>query len=187
MSDTRLIYTLGYYPDEREDGGRFHAIKVQVNRPGVELHYRTGYYQAAPRVTDTMARKDELEQAASSPLDATGLALQVKVGAPTPLQQVECLLHIAPENVQFEPQGDRWTAVLDILWLGRNAEHSFNGKDDELRLQLTEENYRRVARTGIVYRQTVQLEPGATELRVVVRDAASGVIGSVTAPLAGAR
>lgn len=183
-----MTYTLGYYPEDREESGRFHTISVRVNRPGVALRYRSGYYRPVPQPVDPLARREELDQAAASPLDATGLGIQAKLapiaGHP---DQVECLLHIAPENIDFQPRGDRWAATLEILLLNRDGdEHPFRGREDRMALQLTDENYRKVMRTGINYRQILELQFGGTEIRVVVRDGVSGAIGSVTALLKGA-
>ena len=51
---------------------------------------------------------------------------------------------------------------------------------DMLDLSLQEATYQRILREGLTHRRTIKPSPGATRLRVVVQDAASGAVGSVT-------
>lgn len=46
--EARNQYVLGYVSTNKRPSGRpvFREIKVQVNRPGIELRYKKGYYQA---------------------------------------------------------------------------------------------------------------------------------------------
>jgi hypothetical protein len=41
---SRTIYTLRFHLPDSERDKRFHALKVKVDRPGLELFYRQGYY-----------------------------------------------------------------------------------------------------------------------------------------------
>jgi len=47
---------------------------------------------------------------------------------------------------------------------------------------LKKENYDRVQREGLTYHRVLPRNSQATEVRVVVRDTATGALGSVTAP-----
>ena len=40
----RLSYMLAFYPATDDGKGKFHNIKVRVNRPGIELRYRYRIY-----------------------------------------------------------------------------------------------------------------------------------------------
>lgn len=59
----------------------------------------------------------------------------------------------------------------------------YNGVSDSLELRLLQPSYEKLGRDGLVYRKMVTRNTQAKTLRVVVRDAASGSIGSVTIPL----
>jgi VWFA-related protein len=42
-------YTISYVPPRQKDDSRFHAIKIDVDRPGLHLVYRSGYNAEDPR------------------------------------------------------------------------------------------------------------------------------------------
>lgn len=184
VADSRLTYTLGYYAPG-EPNGKFHSISVRVDRPGVELRYRSGYFNLPPARRDEKDRKAELQEAASSPVEATGIVILAELkpvpGSPA---QLECVLRIEPQHVTLESQDGRWAAELDLLFVQNDAEgRRLTGRNDTLRLRLAESSYRQVLRAGIGYRQFLDVQPDAAGIRVVVRDAASGSAGSVTASL----
>ena len=58
----------------------------------------------------------------------------------------------------------------------------FNGLSDTMELQLLQPNYEKVSKEGLVYKKTIEMASQANQLRVVVRDAASGTVGTVTVP-----
>ena len=49
-------------------------------------------------------------------------------------------------------------------------------------MQPKQEKYAQVSKEGLTYRQVIEKNGRATQLRIVVRDAASGSMGSVTVP-----
>jgi hypothetical protein len=84
----------------------------------------------------------------------------------------------------LERQSNRWAGRLDLLFIQKDERgREYNPASDALELQLLQPNYERVSRDGLTYHKVVVLSPQAKTLRVVVRDAASGSIGSVTIPM----
>ncbi|MGA3239252.1 MAG: hypothetical protein ABSG03_23500 [Bryobacteraceae bacterium] len=43
MEDARTGYVVGFYLGDGEEDGRYHELKVKLNRPGALLHCRCGY------------------------------------------------------------------------------------------------------------------------------------------------
>lgn len=42
--DLTYYYELSYYPERDKADGKYHKIKVKVNRPGIKIRFRKGYY-----------------------------------------------------------------------------------------------------------------------------------------------
>jgi VWFA-related protein len=185
VADTRLTYTLGYYPSDDKFDGKFHSIKIKVDQPGISLRYRKGYFDLPEQPQNEAARKVELRNASFSPLDATeiGLVAQWRPTDPAKPGFLSLVMQIEPRGISLEHQNDRWAGKLDILFVQKD-EHGkqYNGQDDTLELRLTEPNYRKAITDGLIYQRQVPRAPRGKEMRVIVRDAASGAVGSLTMP-----
>jgi VWFA-related protein len=48
FAETESYYVLGFAPSSPGNDGAFHTIAVDVDRSGIEVHPRTGYYSPAP-------------------------------------------------------------------------------------------------------------------------------------------
>ncbi len=185
VADTRITYTIGYYPQDEKFDGKFHDIKVKVNRPGVSLRYRKGYFDLAEQPQDDKSRKRELRDAVFSPIDATEVPIAVMVKA-TDQPKTNSLLitmQIDPKGFKLQEQDGRWTGKVDVLFVQKDTQgRQFDGADDTIELRLLQANFEKVSKDGLLYRKIIDRNTRASELRVVVRDAASGSIGSVTIP-----
>jgi hypothetical protein len=79
VDDSRLTYTLGFYPDSRFDG-KFHPIAIKLaGRSGVTLRYRSGYIDEQDVPSSPENRKTELEEASLSPLDANAIPITARL------------------------------------------------------------------------------------------------------------
>jgi VWFA-related protein len=187
VDDSRVTYTLGFYPVDEAFDGKFHKIEVQtVERKGVHLRYRKGFFDLPELPQDENLRRAELRDAAWSPLDASGLGIAAKVvPSKTKPGSLEIVLAIDSTQVSMENQAEHWVGRLDVLFVQRdNGGNQYNGTDDTIDLHLSADNYTKFLKNGFVYSKTVDRADRAKLLRIVVRDAASGAIGSVTVPLA---
>jgi VWFA-related protein len=75
MDDARITYTLAYTPSHNEWDGKFREIKIKVNRPGLDIRYRKGYYAYPDSPNDPKHRQAVLLEALVTPLASTGLSL----------------------------------------------------------------------------------------------------------------
>ena len=187
VEDSRVTYMLGFYPLEESFDGKFHKIEVQmVERKGVHLRYRKGFFDLPELPQDEKARKTELADAAWSPLDASGIGIAAKiVPSKTKPGALEIVLAIDSSQVSLEQQAEHWVGRLDVLFIQRdNAGNQYNGTDDTLTLRLNADSYAKFLKNGFVYNKVVDKADRAKTIRIVVRDSASGAIGSVTVALA---
>jgi len=53
--DSSAYYAIGFHSANPARDGKFRKLTIKVNRPGVKIEYRPGYY--APRTSRTQARK----------------------------------------------------------------------------------------------------------------------------------
>jgi VWFA-related protein len=186
IDDTRVTYTIGYYSTDETPDGKFREIKVKVNRPRLDVRHRKGYFALKPSDNTPKTRKDEVRSAVWSPIESTAVAINARADfiEQPELNTVNVFVQINPAGIGFRKEGDRWKAELDIVYVQKD-EHGripADGITDTLSLALTDENYAKVVKDGFIRQRRFPRQPGATNLRIVVRDVASGSIGSLTIP-----
>ena len=94
-------------------------------------------------------------------------------------------LAIDSTQVNLQEQDQKWVGRLDVLFVQRdNNGNQYNGLDDSIDLKLSAESYKKFVQNGFVYSKLVDRAALAKTIRIVVRDSASGAIGSLTVALA---
>jgi hypothetical protein len=186
VEDSAVTYTIGFYIDSNSLDGKFHELKVQVHRSGLNLRYPKGYFA----LKDTPATQDERHNnfliAIKSPLDSSAIPLQVKVdrvNQPTP-NSLGLSGSIGIHDLHLAQSGEIRTGALDITVIeqdetGKVLRESAN----RINLRFTEKQYPAILKSGITFRKAVQPQAGATTLRVLVQDPTTAAVGSLIVPL----
>ena len=78
-------YTIAYTPTNRNWNGSFRKIQVKVDRPGVTLAYRRGYYADDP---NTPAHRNQEQTAISNATQYSAIRASMLHGAPDPTELI---------------------------------------------------------------------------------------------------
>ncbi|HEU4597492.1 MAG TPA: VWA domain-containing protein [Pyrinomonadaceae bacterium] len=194
LDDQRGFYLIGFRPDEEtfdpvKGRRRFNRVEVKVKRAGLRVRTRGGFYgfteeEAARPVRRT--RAEQLIGALTSPFASGDVRLRLTSLFGGDAQQgtfVASLMHIDMSKVKFIEQPDGWhKAELDVIAItfGENG----NVVDEVNRTETVRargDSLRAVVEGGLVYTMRVPVKkPGAYQLRVAVRDAATESLGSAS-------
>jgi VWFA-related protein len=186
MEDGSTYYTLGYYPENKDWDGRFRRISVKVNRPGVKLHYRQGFYAVEPKEYAKQAPKI-LAMDMGSALDitnpiSTGLPFQAVVLPPSAQNgnKVQINFGVDPHAIAFElkPDGLQHASVDCGVRAYSKAGDSIKFQGNTFNAALAPEQYQKVMKAFFPCNQTLELPPGEYLLRLAVRDTNNGLIGT---------
>lgn len=186
VEDGSTYYTLGYYPENKNWDGKFRKIIVKVNRPGVKLHFRQGFFAVEPK---DYAKHDPKIQAIDigSALDinnpvATALPFQAVVMPPSSQNgnKVQINFGIDPHAITFELKDDGLQhAAIDCavsIYTEKGAPVRVQG--NTFNAALKPEQYQQVLQKIFPCNQTLDLPPGEYGLRLAVRDNSNGLIGT---------
>jgi VWFA-related protein len=187
LNDSDLTYSLGYYPDHGKWDGKFHEIKVRVNRPGIEVRARKGYFATSDPPDNDAERKASLDAAVWSPIDASSLAIQVRVDPASPADsgKLRVVFALDLQQLLMTEANGHWTGELDTLLLQWGAStEAPAGEQKHIAINLEKARYEELLKSGIGGTWDVPIKPGATTLKLIVRDTRSGALGSITIPLA---
>lgn len=190
MDDSKTTYTLGFYPDSVQLNGKFHPLKVTVvGRREVRLRYRQGYIDSPEPSRDERARRVRLENAAWSPLDANAVALSAKiertqasVGADSSLR---LQLKINPSDLRFTGSGAARVAEADVFVIQKDERgKQLDAIEQVVRVEVSPIRYDEIVRNGILFSREFALNRNSSLLRIVVGDAHSDRLGSMSIPRA---
>ncbi len=189
--EARRYYLIGYTPTNPARDGKYRKIQVKLapvgpgggNRSDWEVRARRGYY--APKEGDARRGVDEpVREALASPFDLAGLPLRLAAYAfeeKTP-QKVRCLLvgEVDVRQVAFREEEGRSRASLDFAFTVLGRDGSVSEHAQRVDMKLLPGTRETLTRDGYVVTHEIELAPGVHQARMVVRDVATGRVGSVS-------
>ncbi len=187
FDDARYAYTIGFYPNHGQWKGEYRKISVRTNVKGAQLRYRAGYFAEAEGVNSDEARTvAAMQEAAMSPLDSTGLGMVVggKLEGAAADRKIELHIGLDPKQLMMQNAGNHQKRAVDLYFVQRDAKGEIVAAGKQrFHLDLDEKQYEDLAKAGLVLTWHLTISTQAAEACLVMRDAGSGALGSVTMPV----
>jgi len=188
QKENSSYYLLGYSPSNLNADGRFHRIRVMVDRPGVKVQARPGYF--APKNFRQFTREDkELQLEQVMDLDTPFVDLPIVVEAAYFRQSdgkfyVVLAAKIPGSAISFLEKSATHQTEFDFAWRATdNADRPVAVLRDTLPVKLDAGTYQQVLSGNILYEGGIVLPPGKYHLKVVGRENQSGGLGTFEEPL----
>ena len=191
--DDQSYYLVAYEPDaDTFDAAKrkFNKLEVKVTRKGVNVRYRSGFFNVANKTVAktpvVLTAGQQLESALTSPFTVNGINLHLnalfgndaKTGS-----YVRSLLHVNLQDLKLTDAADgAKKAVFDVLAVSFGD----NGQPvDQIArsytLTIRPERMAKLLADGFVYHFTFPVKkPGAYQYRVAIRDEQSLRVGSAS-------
>jgi VWFA-related protein len=184
LEENRVYYTLAYYPQEDKDQKKFRKIKVQVkNHPEYTVRVQSGYQPAEePKEKAAATPQQALFDAMVAPLPATGVGVTasanflVRGGDDA---QATLQIHINGDTFEYPAQGQNrlLDCELAVVVFDRQGK-IVDSSSEEIKGAFTPAQFESARRNGFRYEKRLSLKPGLYQVRVGVREAGSGIIGT---------
>jgi VWFA-related protein len=188
QAENSSYYLLGYSPTNLRSDGRFRRLRVEVDRPGLRIASRPGYF--APKDFRQFTREDkELQLQRALEFDQPFLDLPFVVEAAYFLQanknyNVVLAAKIPASAVSFLRKSATHQTEFDFIWRVTDPKGSVAGVlRDTLPVKVSEETYQRVLSGNVLYEGGMVLSPGNYRLKVVVRENQTGKMGTFEQPV----
>jgi VWFA-related protein len=185
---SRAYYLLGYHPANLARDGRFRKIKVEVNRPGVEVRSRRGY--SRPREGDARGRDradldPEVQQALDSPFAVRGIPLRLASYVQGPAAEGKTRVVLLAEadirSLSFRESGGRHRDVIQSFYLVTSrATGESQNYQGQLDLDLPAEVHGQLQKSWLPLSRAFDLAPGVYQARLALREKNGAALGSVT-------
>ncbi len=187
INDSRLTYSIGYYPDHSQWNGSFRKIQIKVDRPGANVLARQGYFALADATPiPTKYRTEYMQQIAASELDATQFPLSVHLGVAGKKGNPSLLatLRFNSQRLLYLQSDGKWRSDFEILFIQLDAKSKLlDATNKTFTGSFAQPEYEKMVRGPMNVPVTLKFVPHATTLCVILRDDNSESIGSVHIPL----
>jgi VWFA-related protein len=182
------FYTISYTPSSSsEDAAEYRKIRVVCLRPGLTATTRSGYYSGqTQQEKSTAAATYDLTAAADSAIPLNALHITVEPDTSPNAPSAAYVVHAGVVNLTWKPKPDgSATASVYVMAVSLDAKskmlaHTLLGMTANAKPGA---DLRNAARTAD-FHFTAPPAPRSTTLRFIVRDSATGRMGSVDLPLA---
>jgi hypothetical protein len=177
-------YILTFSSPQQKYDGRYHPIKLELSRSGLNLSYRKGYY--APREEQTFQRrkKEDILEAlrAPGPLNEVPIVLAYNYyQEDESMYAVSLSTNVGIRGLHFLLEDARRKNLVNlVVAVFDETDRFLDGIEKAIDFKLTEDGYAGLLDRGLNSRVEFKLPPGRYKVKAVVRESADGKMGSAT-------
>jgi VWFA-related protein len=184
--DTSAYYAVGFRSANPARDGRYRKLTIKINRPGIKLEYRPGYYAPADfQHSGHEDRERELQEQLASDLPATDMAVYLDAlyfRLDENRFYVPVSLIVPGSQIPFVKGGDKDKATLDIIGtVIDEAKRPIGQARETVKLNL--DGTLNARQKNIQYTTSFKLPAGKYKLKFVVRENQTGRMGSFEADI----
>lgn len=184
--DTSAYYAIGFRSSNPVRDGRYRKLTIKLNRPGVKLEFRPGYYAPADfQHSGKEDRERDLEEQLTSDLPATDMAVYLDAmyfRLDENRFYVPVSLIVPGSQIPFVKGGDKDKATLDIIGeVIDEVKRPIGHARETVKLNLDPSLQAR--QKNIQYTTSFNLPVGKYHLKFVVRENQTGRMGSFEADI----
>ncbi len=184
--DTSAYYAIGFHSTNPARDGKYRKLSIKINRPGIKLEYRPGYYAPADFAhSGKEDRERDLEEQLSSDLPATDVAVYLDAmyfRLDENRFYVPVSLIVPGSQIPFVKGGDKDKATLDIIGTVIDEVKRPIGRARET-VKLNLDQSQQARQKNMQYTTSFNLPPGKYHLKFVVRENQTGRMGSFEADI----
>ena len=184
--DTSAYYAVGFHSTNPARDGKYRKLTIKINRPGIKLEYRPGYYAPADfKHSGREDRERELDEQLASDLPATDMAMYLDAlyfRLDENRFYVPVSIIVPGSQIPFVKGGDKDKATLDIIGeVIDEVKRQIGSARQTVKLNLDPSLQAR--QRNIEYTTSFNLPPGKYHLKFVVRENQTGRMGSFEADI----
>ena len=178
-----FYYVLSYASPDQKASGQYHRIRVDVDRPGLELSYRRGYFAPREKLSPEERKKEDFQLALEAPGRFDRIPLELAFRS-TPLDRDRHRLGIFTKvkiaAIPFHQQGGRRTNLLNLVVAVYDEKGAqMDGSEQKVELSLSESSYRTMLQRGFIAKTEVEVPAGQYTVKAVARESNQARMGSL--------
>ena len=181
IADTSAYYLIGYSSTNPARDGRFRRIKVRLQKSGLKVEHRNGYYATRDFLhSGKQDREQQLQDQLMTDLSSTDLTVWMSTSffrLSDDRFYVPVSIAVPGSEIPFAQASAQDRATIDVIGLMRDTEQRPVGRLRDT-VKVAVQQTQDVKRKTVQYETGFTLPPGRYRLKVVLRENQSGAVGS---------
>ncbi len=178
------FYVLTYATPSPKANGRYHSIKLEVARPGLQLSYRKGYYAPKEELTFERRRKEDILEALRAPGNANEIPIRtgyISYQVEDSRYEVELLTQVDIRRIKFVQEDSRNRNLISLVVVAFDEYDRYvDGIEKTVTFNLSPSSYSELLDRGFSSKVVFRMPAGRYRIKTVVRESAESRIGSLT-------
>ncbi len=178
-----FYYVLSYASPDQKASGRYHKIRVEVDRPALELSYRRGYYAPREVLSPEERRNEDIQLALAAPGNFDHIPLKLDYRSSTARDdrhRLTIFTNVKIDGVSFRQEGERRRNLLHLVLMVYDQDgQRVDGSQQTIELNLGESSYRSMLQRGFTTKAEMEVPAGLYNVKAVVRESHQTRMGSL--------
>jgi len=177
-------YVLTYAAPAMKSDGRYHRIKLEISRPGVQASYRNGYYSPKEELTFERRNKEDILEALQAPGDVNEIPIALSYNyfqMDDSRYEVALVTQVDVRRIAFVEENTRRRNLISLVVMVLDESDRYvDGLVKTVDFNLTPSGYSELISRGFAAEARFQLPVGRYKIKAVVRESTQSRIGSLT-------
>ena len=183
LDSQSFYYVLTYATPNPKLDGRYHKIKIALNRPGLQVRYRAGYYAAKEQLTFERRKKEDIIEALHAPGNLNEIPIQLSYNyfqADESRYQLALMTRVSIQGMKFLEEDSRHKNLINLVVVAFDEHEQFvDGLEKSMDLNLTDPSYSALLTHGFTSKVDIKVPAGRYKIKAVVREGVHTKMGSV--------
>ena len=178
-----FYYILSYSTPNAKSDGRYHKIKLEVTRPGLQVTYRKGYYAPKEQLSFERRKKEDIIEALRAPGNLNEIPIQLSYNyfqMEDSRYQLALMTQVNIRGMKFVEEDSRHKNLISLVVVALDEHDQYiDGLEKTIDLNLTSPSYIALLSHGFTSKMDVKVPPGRYKIRAVVREGLHTRMGSI--------
>jgi len=176
-AELNQFYVLGYVPSESQEGS-CHALKVKLNKGGMDVRSRSGYCNVRPtNPLDGKPIEKQMEAQAGGTAQGTihaSMEAPYFYSAPN-VARVNLTMEIPGDSLVFNKDKGKYHATVNILGIAYKPDGTMGARfNDTLDIDVDKDEWKEFTKAPYKYQNQFDAAPGTYKLAVVLSSGGEG-------------
>jgi len=183
INSQSFYYILSYATPNAKSDGRYHKIKLEVTRPGLNVTYRKGYYAPKEQLSFERRKKEDIIEALHAPGNLNEIPIQLSYNyfqMEDARYQLALMTRVNIRGMKFVEEDSRHRNLISLVVVALDENDTYiDGLEKTIELNLTSPSYAALMTHGFTSKMDVKVPPGRYRIRAVVREGMHTKMGSI--------